>query len=66
MTTPSEEFQVIRHFSFGFKDNNPPSNSLNLVPIPPAFIRDARYQGDARYAKTVLPASTALTLAPSY
>jgi hypothetical protein len=49
MTTQSDELQVIRRFSFGLTDDNPgTSNCLNLVPIPPAFIRDARYQGDAR------------------
>ena len=31
-----------------FKDEISRTNSFNLVPIPPAFIRDARYQGDAR------------------
>ena len=32
-----------------FKDyNSGSSNGTNLVPIPPAYIRDARYQGDAR------------------
>ena len=50
--------------SLTFKDDNScPSNGPNLVPIPPAYIRDARYQGDARYAMTILLASNALTLA---
>ena len=29
---------------------NDNSNGINLRPILPTFIRDARYQGDARYA----------------
>lgn len=66
MSSLSDQLQVIRCPSVGFKDENPgTSNGLNLVPIPPAFIRDARYQGDARYAKPVLLAGNVLTLAPS-
>ena len=46
---PSGELQVIRRFSFSFKnDNSGTSNGPNLVPIFPAYnVRDARYQGDA-------------------
>jgi hypothetical protein len=48
MSTPSSELQAIRRLSSSFKDYNPgTSNGPNLVPIPPAYIRDARYQGDA-------------------
>jgi len=69
MSAPSDEFQVIRPFSFCYKDDIPTtSNCPNLVPIPPAFIRDARYQGDARVklAKTVLPLGADFSPAPSY
>ena len=53
MSTPSDEPQVIRRFSLGLDDNPDPSTCpnlphFNLVPIPPTFIRDARYRGDAR------------------
>jgi hypothetical protein len=49
MSTPGGELQAIRRLSSSFKDYNPStSNGPNLVPIPPAYIRDARYQGDAQ------------------
>jgi hypothetical protein len=41
---------------------NDNSNGINLHPILPTFIRDARYQGDARYAKMVLLIGNAFTL----
>lgn len=49
MSTPSGEFQVIRGFSSDFKDDKSGTpNGPTLVPLTPAYIRDARYQGDVR------------------
>ena len=47
MSTPNGELQVIRSFSFSFKDDNSgTSNAPNLVPIPPSYITDVRYKED--------------------
>jgi len=58
MSTPTGQLQVFRRLSFG----------INLVPIPPAYIRDARYQGDARVnlTSTVISLGAHFSSAPSY
>jgi hypothetical protein len=60
-----------RRSSFSSKDANSAiiSNTpKSLVPIPPAYIRDARYQGDARVklTSTIISLGAHSSSAPSY